>query len=46
LITSEGFIPISISRFSVGFGCTGEFEVLPQAATFPEEEETTGELWN
>jgi hypothetical protein len=35
---------VSVSRFSVGFGWASEFEVFPQAATLPQEEETTGEL--
>jgi WD40 repeat protein len=30
LVTSEGFVPISISRFFVGFGGTSEFEVFPE----------------
>jgi hypothetical protein len=39
--TYSGLVIASVSRFSVGFSQASEFEVFPQAATLPQEEETT-----
>jgi len=34
-----------LADFLLDAGCASEFEVFPEAAALPQEEETTGELW-